>query len=87
MLSFRPEAHRSDYANGRCPEGYSPAGPAISVELTDDGYVRLTLDPREYDVTKDGTPTDVDRSLTPTEARELAAVLVHYAGEIEANRC
>lgn len=87
MLSLRPEAHRSEYQHGRCPEGYSPAGPAISVDVTDDGDVMLTLDPRQYDVRDDGKPGDVDRTLTPAEARELAAVLVHYAGEIEARRC
>lgn len=93
MLSLRPEYHRNEYHHGRCPAGYNETGPTISVELDDDGgYVHLSLDPISDDRGRlpDGTEyvaRDVDRFLTAPEARELAAVLVHYAGEIEADRC
>jgi hypothetical protein len=89
MLTLRPEYHRSEYLHGRCPDGYHPSGPTISVDVADegDGYLTIHLDPVSGDQLSDGRTTDVERWLNPTEARALAAVLVHYAGEIEANRC
>lgn len=45
-----------------------------------EGVVGLTLDP------KDPTGPLVERSLTPDEAREVAAALMHHASEVERPR-
>lgn len=75
-MFIRPENYRSEYQHGRAPAGRSAVGPEIGVELTDDGDVRLWLEPTIGETLDD---RDVDRSLIPNEARELAAMLEHYA--------
>jgi hypothetical protein len=58
-------------------------GPTISVELDDDGHVSMVLEPQTGETFDD---RDVERSLVPAEARELAAALWHYAEESERRR-
>lgn len=50
-------------------------GPGVTVDLVDGGDIYLTFE-RETE-----TDTDEYRSLTPDEARALAAMLVHFASE------
>lgn len=79
-LSLRPIHHRDEYHHGRAPAGRSVTGPEISVEPDEDGFVRLTLDPLSGETFDD---RDIDRTLTPAEARELAAILWHHADELD----
>ena len=71
MMILRPEAHR-------CTGG----APEISVELDDDHgtTVVLSLEAGPGETLDD---RDLWRSLTPTEARELAAMLWHKADAAE----
>jgi hypothetical protein len=71
VMFLRPEAHR--YSGGR---------PEISVDLDDDHgtTVVLTIEAGPGETFDD---RDLWRSLTPTEARELAAMLWHQADAAE----
>lgn len=82
-LYFRPQHHRVAYLSGRAPAGRLVAGPEISIGPDDDSdfaAVRLTLDPLPGETFDD---RDVERLLTASEARELAAALNHYAAELD----
>lgn len=68
-MFLRPEAHR--YSGGR---------PEISVEVDDDYAVRLSIEAEPGETFDD---RDLDRTLTTTEARELAAMLWHHADQAE----
>lgn len=71
-LYFRPQHHRVAYLS-----------PEISIGPDDDSdfaAVRLTLDPLPCETFDD---RDVERLLTASEARELAAALNHYAAELD----
>lgn len=72
------DADRSAYQLGRIPDGYSAdRGPELTIEQDEDGYgVRLMLDPHPAETLDD---RQIDRTLTPAEARELAAALWHHA--------
>lgn len=86
MLTLRPEYDSSEYQHGRAPDGRSAVdGPRISVEAHPDGeqLVCLNLEPHVGETIDD---RDIDRNLTPDEARALAAVLRHYADEVERPR-
>ena len=74
MMFLRPEAHR--YNGGR---------PEISVELDDDHgtAVVLTIEAGPGETFDD---RDLDRTLTPAEARALAAMLWHQADAAERYR-
>jgi hypothetical protein len=72
VMFLRPEAHR--YNGGR---------PEISVELDDDNAVRLSIEAGPGETFDD---RDLDRSLTPAEARALAAMLWHQADQAERYR-
>lgn len=70
-LALHPEFHSS-----------SVHQPRISVEVADDlPAVVLTLEAETGETFDD---RDVARTLTPAEARALAAALWHFAGEAEA---
>jgi hypothetical protein len=61
--------------------GTFPSRTAAHVELDDERrYVTVTLDPEPGETFDDRAVT---RYLTADEAREIAAALVHYAGELE----
>lgn len=67
-----------------CNHQSSGHRPEISVEPVDDGSgVRLTIEAEAGETFDD---RDVDRILTPDEARELAAMLWHHADELERRR-
>lgn len=69
-MILRPDYHQS-----------STARTEISVERADDELlVRLTLDSEAGETFDD---RDVDRFLSPAEARELAAALYHHAEELD----
>lgn len=79
-MYLRPDNDRQLYHHGRAPAGRSAGeGPTISVTAEDEGGgVVLTLDPHPAETFDD---RDIDRTLSPDEARELAAMLVHHADE------
>jgi len=80
-MHLRPSYHTGEYGYGRAPAGRSAAGPEITVEREDEGPgVTLTLEPLPAETFDD---RDVNRTLTPNEARELAAMLWHHANEQE----
>lgn len=56
--------------------------PGISVDISDDSehIVTLTIDPETGETFDD---RDVTRMLLPSEARALAAALIHHAAEAE----
>lgn len=72
MIRIAPEAHRSHRGDNA----------EISVELDDDGghTVRLVVEAEPSETFDD---RDVDRYLTPPEARALAAMLWHFADQAE----
>lgn len=78
MLYLRPDSHSSEYQHGRAPAGRSAVGPTIATDVGPDGEwtVVLALDPLPAETFDD---RDIDRTLTPAEARELAAMLWHHA--------
>lgn len=77
-MHIRPSYHHGEYQHGRAPDGYSAdRGPELTIEQDEDGYgVRLMLDPHPLETIED---RPIDRTLTPAEARELAAALWHHA--------
>lgn len=80
-MHLRPSYHAGEYSYGRAPAGRSTAGPELTVAREDDGSgVTLTLEPLPAETFDD---RDVIRTLTPDEARELAAMLWHHANEQE----
>lgn len=81
MLIIRPEAHNQEYHHGRAPAGRSVVGPEIYVDVIDEGLdVTLGLDPLPAETFDD---RNVARTLTPFEARELAAMLNHAADQAD----
>lgn len=72
MIRIAPEGHRSTRGDNA----------EISVELDDaEGRnVRLVVEPEPGETFDD---RDVDRYLTPPEARALAAMLWHFADQAE----
>lgn len=85
MLHLRPEYSRQEWHHGRCPDGRSAYdGPTITVDVADEGpYVVLRLDPHHAETIDDH---DIDRRLLASEARSLAAALLHFAAEAERPR-
>lgn len=74
MMHLRPEAHR--YTGGR---------PEISVDL-DDEYGATVILSIEAGPGETFDDRDLDRTLTPAEARALAAMLWHQADMAERAR-
>lgn len=79
MMILRPEAHRYT------PRGDQQIAPEISVDLDDDHGTTVVLSivagPGEtFD------DLDLDRTLTPAEARALAAMLWHQADQADRYR-
>jgi len=77
MLYIRPDAHNQEWFHGRAPAGRSAStGPTISVDVDEEGGVSLCFEPCPLETIDD---RDIDRTLTPDEAREVAAMLWHQA--------
>ena len=82
-MHIRPTYHKDEYQHGRAPAGRSVTGPEITVEQVDDGFgVYLHLDPTPLETLDD---RGITRTLTPDEARELAAMLWHHADAADHN--
>lgn len=72
MLTLRPTAHQG-YSRSEDGVTLAPVGATVDTDTSDDGYVDLDID--------DEDGKRVRLSLLPSEARALAATLVHFATE------